>query len=376
MIRGTLTSGSRASSSALARIAGPCLIGASVIIGLTALGQEPPGQSSHREASETKWRAVRKEESTLMDEILRITAPLRKNSAHPDWENLTSQDVEVLVFDRRSSPLDSAVTRCGWEVRYVEFRRQNGRRICVAVDPTDTTVRLCQSLDVAGAIEADLNAGRLPEAKLTSAEALETAKAYVREMVGCFPNDLVPTYFRRPLRAKEGGNVPGYPDAGLGLWTVQFTRYAGRKPYDWQGIEVSFSERYGVAVYVNSCFDAWEGKIAVTDEDALRIAAEQVDAYFREHDADLQLGGQDVALRLRRPPYVKEGTPRLAYVDANNPRAVHAVWVTVFPYACEPEKPFAESSPWGELTAYVDAETGRFLILFNSFAGGRSWKPN
>jgi len=347
---------------------------AAILVTSRCFGQPPGEPSAHGlESPVPLGDPVTPEERPIVDRMLTSTRPIRKNDLHPEWEAWTSDDILVIRLDQDAGIMAGRQQIC---LHYqARAGLDNG---WIRADLEDGTIRSYSNNGVVSAIEVEMEAGRLPSPELTPQEAIEEAKAYVKAMMGEFPEDLVVTYLASPRRFENPEQMPANPSADLALWSVTFMRYAGRMPYAWhddcQGLEIVFSERHGVWQYVNRYLDAWDGKVSVNPEKALAIAEQGLEVHQEWIERALKRPGSNVGFMLRLPPYIKEGRPIIGYVEENDGFAPHAIWVAVAPYAREPDEEFTEESAWHELEFYVDAETGKLLKLTDT-GNHCSWGP-
>ncbi|MBN1916669.1 MAG: hypothetical protein JW889_02065 [Verrucomicrobia bacterium] len=340
-----------------------------------------PGPRADGQPAKTHVTA---KEEKLAAELLVKTALFRESQAHPEWQRFSLEHLRIIPTSQETRPLYTSgpvlTGRQETAVRY--FHADDGRTAFdVHTHPESGALLYYNSSDVLDALEEDTRIGRRPSRELTGEQAIERAKEYVRAAMGGIPKDLIVSDLRFPSNPPEptdgSDGMQGRPISTDLLWLVAFRRYSGNIPYDWQGVEVSFSERYGVANYLNQYDAEWHGELSLDAEDAMRIARENIDAY---------LGGQlevnvihrvvrgGVVAVLQARPYVKQGRPFLMRVDPKNPSVLHAVWVVVLPCAQLAEDPESPDPTWWDVEAYVDGETGDFIAVRDPLRG-ETWTP-
>ncbi len=302
-------------------------------------------------------------------ELLKQTATFRRNKARPEWENLTTEDFICSAPCEQRLGLYFGAGAVYLKLRQYTLEQEGGQSLWFVIDPDNARIHRYWWDGAENLVQQEHENRILRPLSLTPGEAVEKAKAYVKDLMGGFPNDLVLDYIYVPgpapskrIEVPEELGGTDEPDVrSETFWEVRFTRYAGAVPYDRQAVLIRFSEHYGVLSYTNQYFDKWEGKVTVSAEKAIAIAERAHEknpenSYFYFSDQANPLKNI-----LERPMYVKDGRPSLKPVVKDNPRAVHAVWTVVLPYAIVREKHGPGPLRWEESELYVDAETGEFL---------------
>lgn len=331
-------------------------------------------------------RPLTREEKAEAGRLLQRTALFRKNGAHPDWEKWAARDLRLLATGEAKSSGEWPLWEIEVPLRSVAYvhRRDAEAFFAFTFDDDGRTVRDYMNNYVRRAIERDLAAGNDPEPKLTPEQAVTRAKAYVAGVLGGFPDDLRLESVRyvRPQEAREGQDgappppegrwmtpeaaierIKGYGETGLYdyEWAVRFYRYAGHMRYISQELVIRFSERYGVERYFNKCYDRWDGKVAVTADEAEAIAARaNIGDYVWRFPRTVRYPRDTYRLAVLQPR-VRGKHPFLIHVLTDKPKEVHAVWIVDVPYdwvladgSEEPQESF-------KTEALVDAETGEFI---------------
>jgi len=307
------------------------------------------------------------EQEQIADRLFRLSAPFRACAAFPDWENLIIEQVEVLEL-RKEKDRSNSRGLAGTDRVHFGFLTGDGLAVSIQFDPQDGVLRSYWYDGVSERVRDDLENDRWVMTGLSPQEALAKSREYVRLAKGSFPDDLVAVSVRYDeppdeFYREEHEDWARWIDSSTCAWKISFQRYSGRMRYGGgglttlpgvegitlnfpEGITLAFSEQYGIHYYHdNYSSETWQGNIKVTQEKAIEISAPLAKAYFDEDEYEYELV---------RPPYVFEGRPVLMNVVEDNPRAVHAVWVVVYPYS---NFSYAD---W-RAVFYVDAETGEVI---------------
>jgi hypothetical protein len=308
--------------------------------------------------------AIADEGGWLVGEHLRQTEAFRASDAHPEWELMRVEDVEVTRLERfKPRAWHNAV-----EMVYVEYKAEGGLHVQALFEKEAGILRFYRRLDVHKAIVAELEGGRWAPPKLTPAQALERATQLVATLLGGAPDDVAPAAIEFGVppeeEKREREDWSERLDETLGTWSVFLERHDEVVKYrKREGIGIAFSERFGVVLYADVRFsDLWKGHV-LTEEEAVREARQAVRQYL--HEKGLERGRTPSVILLGRAIV---GGPLLLPADRGNLRRVRPCWLILVPVCVAVD--FEDSE---ELTCDIllDAETGKAVEIRRGLPVGR-----
>ncbi len=298
--------------------------------------------------------AIADEGRWLVEEHLRQTEAFRASEAHPEWEVMGAEDVEVIRLERFKPRAWHNVV----EMVYVEYKAEGGLHVQGWFERETGILRFYRRLDVHEAIVAELEGDRWAPPKLTPVQALEKAKQLVATLLGGMPDDVAPAAIEFGVppeeEKREREDWRKRLDETTGTWVVFLQRHGGEISYQTrEGIAIAFSERWGVGLYGDLRFsDPWEGHVVDRDA-AVREAKEAARADIEKEWAE---DGRMPSVILQGP--VQVFGPYLLNLDEEDPRPVRCCW-HIYGAICVAED-FRESELRG-VWVLVDAETGKSI---------------
>lgn len=300
--------------------------------------------------------AIADEGGWLLGDHLRETAAFRASEAHPGWELIGAEEVEVIRLERFKPRAWHNLV----EMVYVEYKAEGGLHVQALFEGETGILRFYRRRDVHEAIVAELEGGRWAPPKLTPAQAIERAKELVALLLGGVPDDVVPALIEfgvppeKDKREREHWREP--LDETTGTWAVFLERHDEAVKYrKREGIGIAFSERFGVVLYADVRFsDPWKGHV-LTEEEAVREARQAVRQYL--HEKWVEEGRTPSVILLAR---AHAGGPLLLPTDRGNLRRVRPCWLIVIPVCVAVDFEDTEELTWDIV---LDAETGELVDI-------------
>ena len=227
---------------------------------------------------------IEEDRDSVMADHLRRTAALRTSRAHPEWADLTVDDLEVTCLKR----LEARNRYLFVEMTYARYTSRGGLDVTALWETETGVLRFYRRHDVHEAIVAELTTGEWESPKLTPAEAIEKAEAHVGALLGGFPDDVRPAVMGFHEPSDPAWQDSGWPEVVVdwsGVWLVSFERCAGAMSYpNREGVKVHFCERHGVSFYADYRFsEPWEGRALINQTEAIEKARDFFDAVSYTH---------------------------------------------------------------------------------------------